>query len=215
MFDFTFGKIFIIVIIALLVLGPQKTLTLSRTVGQWLAKAQKFVSQAKGQFKQIQDEMEQQVKLEEINNLKKEFFETKQQLHEELEKISSEAKKTINKVEDGSSSSARIEELQKIISDSTVESESDEIAQEFLKNKRTLISTGAGRKESENNELFEGSVPNERSFNFQKSSMPVCLSDLPNPLGLSHSTAKSLKAKKVSIKAQERQILKKITKIKL
>ena len=47
MFDFSFGELALIGAIALVVLGPERLPRVARTVGDWLGKAQRYVSQVK------------------------------------------------------------------------------------------------------------------------------------------------------------------------
>jgi sec-independent protein translocase protein TatB len=47
MFDFSFGELALIGAVALVVLGPERLPKVARTVGEWLGKAQRYVSQVK------------------------------------------------------------------------------------------------------------------------------------------------------------------------
>jgi sec-independent protein translocase protein TatB len=47
MFDFSMGELAVIGAIALVVLGPERLPKVARTVGDWLGKAQRYVSQVK------------------------------------------------------------------------------------------------------------------------------------------------------------------------
>jgi sec-independent protein translocase protein TatB len=47
MFDFSFGELAVIGTVALVVLGPERLPKVARTVGAWVGKAQRYVSQVK------------------------------------------------------------------------------------------------------------------------------------------------------------------------
>lgn len=47
MFDFSMGELAVIGVVALVVLGPERLPRVARTVGDWLGKAQRYVSQVK------------------------------------------------------------------------------------------------------------------------------------------------------------------------
>jgi sec-independent protein translocase protein TatB len=47
MFDFSFGELALIGTVALVVLGPERLPKVARTVGEWVGKAQRYVSQVK------------------------------------------------------------------------------------------------------------------------------------------------------------------------
>ena len=47
MFDFSFGEIAVIGAVALVVLGPERLPKVARTAGEWMGKAQRYVSQVK------------------------------------------------------------------------------------------------------------------------------------------------------------------------
>jgi sec-independent protein translocase protein TatB len=47
MLDFSFGELALIGAVALVVLGPERLPKVARTVGEWLGKAQRYVSQVK------------------------------------------------------------------------------------------------------------------------------------------------------------------------
>lgn len=47
MFDFSFGELALIGAVALVVLGPERLPRVARTAGEWIGKAQRYVSQVK------------------------------------------------------------------------------------------------------------------------------------------------------------------------
>ncbi len=65
MFDFSLGELAVIGAVSLIVLGPERLPKVARTAGQWLSKAQRYVSQVKNdinremdlaELKKLQDE---------------------------------------------------------------------------------------------------------------------------------------------------------------
>jgi sec-independent protein translocase protein TatB len=65
MFDFGFSELFIIGLIALVVLGPERLPRVARQAGQWMGKLQRYVSDVKS-------DINRQMELEELRNLQKE-----------------------------------------------------------------------------------------------------------------------------------------------
>lgn len=65
MFDFSFGEIGLIGVVALVVLGPERMPKVARTIGEWIGKAQRYVNEVKSD---INREME----LAELKKLKEE-----------------------------------------------------------------------------------------------------------------------------------------------
>ncbi len=68
MLDFSFGELLTISIVALVVLGPERLPRVAHSIGTWLGKAQRYVSQVKAdidreieasEFKRIRDEATQ------------------------------------------------------------------------------------------------------------------------------------------------------------
>lgn len=68
MFDFSFGELALIGTVALVVLGPERLPKVARTVGEWVGKAQRYVSQVKSdinremeltELKKLQEEARQ------------------------------------------------------------------------------------------------------------------------------------------------------------
>jgi len=68
MFDIGFAELLVLVIIGMVVIGPEKLPTVMRTVGKTVGQARRFMSG-------IQNQIEQEVKLDELN--KKIMAETK------------------------------------------------------------------------------------------------------------------------------------------
>jgi len=68
MFDFSFGELALIGAVALVVLGPERLPRVARTAGEWIGKAQRYVSQVKSdinremelaELKKLQEEARQ------------------------------------------------------------------------------------------------------------------------------------------------------------
>ena len=70
MFDISWGKLVIIGVVALIVIGPKELPTVLRAVGQWMAKIRRMAGEFQGQFQDAMREAE-------MADLKKEFDETK------------------------------------------------------------------------------------------------------------------------------------------
>src|SRR5437588_2611552 len=69
MFDISWGKLVIIGVVALIVIGPKELPTVLRTVGQWMSKIRRMASEFQGQFQEAMREAE-------MADLKKQFDET-------------------------------------------------------------------------------------------------------------------------------------------
>jgi sec-independent protein translocase protein TatB len=69
MFDISWGKLVIIGVVALLVIGPKELPAVLRMVGQWMGKMRRMASEFQGQFQEAMREAE-------MADLKKSFDET-------------------------------------------------------------------------------------------------------------------------------------------
>jgi len=58
MFDIGWGKIVIIAVIALIVIGPKELPAVLRTVGQWMGKVRRMAAEFQGQFQEAMREAE-------------------------------------------------------------------------------------------------------------------------------------------------------------
>ena len=58
MFEIGWGKIVLIGIVALLVIGPKELPAVLRTLGQWMAKLRRMASEFQGQFQEAMLEAE-------------------------------------------------------------------------------------------------------------------------------------------------------------
>lgn len=97
MFDFSLGKLLLLALIALLVLGPDKLPGAARTVGA-------MVRRMRGAWENVRSEVERELEVEEIRRAARqaaadaeaaqtEASESLKQLHEEVEKARSEVAK--------------------------------------------------------------------------------------------------------------------------
>lgn len=82
MFDFSFGELALIGTVALVVLGPERLPKVARTVGEWVGKAQRYVSQVKSD---INREME----LAELKKLQEEARQAAQSVQSSLNEVKS------------------------------------------------------------------------------------------------------------------------------
>ena len=80
MFDFSFGELAVIGTVALVVLGPERLPKVARTVGEWVGKAQRYVSQVKSDIKR---EME----LAELTKLQEEARQAAQSVQSSLSEV--------------------------------------------------------------------------------------------------------------------------------
>src|SRR6185436_1319264 len=69
MFDISWGKLVIIGVVALIVIGPKELPAVLRTIGQWMGKVRRMASEFQGQFQEAMREAE-------MADLKKQFDET-------------------------------------------------------------------------------------------------------------------------------------------
>ena len=69
MFDISWGKLVIIGVVALLVIGPKELPSVLRMVGQWMGKIRRMAGEFQGQFQEAMREAE-------MTDLKKQFDET-------------------------------------------------------------------------------------------------------------------------------------------
>jgi sec-independent protein translocase protein TatB len=101
MFDFSFGELALIGAIALVVLGPERLPKVARTVGDWLGKAQRYVSQVKAD---INREME----LAELKKLQEEARAAAQSVQSAVQGFESDLQKAATEVSSAVSSPGEI-----------------------------------------------------------------------------------------------------------
>ena len=78
MFDISWGKLVIIGVVALIVIGPKELPAVLRTLGQWMAKIRRMAGEFQGQFNEAMREAE-------MADLKKQFDETTSSLNSVLD----------------------------------------------------------------------------------------------------------------------------------
>lgn len=66
MFDVSFSELFVIAVVALLVIGPEKLPKLARTMGAFMGRMQRYVAQVK-------EEVNREVRFEELQKLQQEI----------------------------------------------------------------------------------------------------------------------------------------------
>lgn len=71
MFDIAFSELIVIGIVALIVIGPERLPKVARTAGQWLGRLNRYVAQVK-------QDIDRDMKLEELRRLQAEMKETAQ-----------------------------------------------------------------------------------------------------------------------------------------
>ncbi len=90
MFDIGFSELFLILVVALIVVGPERLPALARKVGR-------YVSKAKQTFENVKREVESELETEELNkrlaenNILKETKELTNEVTEELNQIAKKA----------------------------------------------------------------------------------------------------------------------------
>jgi sec-independent protein translocase protein TatB len=102
MFDFSFGELAVIGAVALVVLGPERLPRVARTAGEWIGKAQRYVSQVKSD---INREME----LAELKKLQEEARKAAQSVQSGFNELQSEmnrAASSLTSIEESSAASA-------------------------------------------------------------------------------------------------------------
>jgi sec-independent protein translocase protein TatB len=78
MFDISWGKLVIIGVVALIVIGPKELPAVLRTIGQWMGKIRRMAGEFQGQFQDAMREAE-------MADLKKQFDETTSSLNSVLD----------------------------------------------------------------------------------------------------------------------------------
>lgn len=102
MFDFSFGELAVIGAVALVVLGPERLPRVARTAGEWIGKAQRYVSQVKSD---INREME----LAELKKLQEEARKAAQSVQSGFSDLQSEMNRAatgLTSLEDSPAASA-------------------------------------------------------------------------------------------------------------
>ena len=82
MFDFSFGELALIGTVALVVLGPERLPKVARTVGEWVGKAQRYVSQVKS-------DINRELELAELKKLQEEARQAAQSVQSSINDVRS------------------------------------------------------------------------------------------------------------------------------
>lgn len=93
MFDFGFSELFIIGLIALVVLGPERLPRVARQAGQWMGKLQRYVSDVKS-------DINRQMELEELRNLQKEVTTAARDMESSFKSAVDETQSELNTIAD-------------------------------------------------------------------------------------------------------------------
>jgi sec-independent protein translocase protein TatB len=83
MFDFSFGELALIGTVALVVLGPERLPKVARTVGEWVGKAQRYVSQVKS-------DINREIELSELKKLQEEARQAAASVQSSLNEVRSD-----------------------------------------------------------------------------------------------------------------------------
>jgi sec-independent protein translocase protein TatB len=89
MFDISWGKLIIIGVVALVVIGPKELPTVLRTVGLWMGKMRRMAAEFQGQFQDAMREAE-------MADLKKTFDETTSGLTSAFDPLKNDMDKMVN-----------------------------------------------------------------------------------------------------------------------
>src|SRR5512134_875300 len=90
MFDFSFGEIGVIGVVALVVLGPERMPKVARTIGDWIGKAQRYVNEVKSDINREMDLAELKTLKEEAQNAAQSIRSSVQGLQADLSKAASD-----------------------------------------------------------------------------------------------------------------------------
>jgi sec-independent protein translocase protein TatB len=103
MFDFSFGELAIIGAVALVVLGPERLPKVARTAGEWLGKAQRYVSQVKS-------DINREIELAELKKLQEEARQAAQSVQSSLNEVRSDLTSLEAEIGKGSGSASTTSE---------------------------------------------------------------------------------------------------------
>ena len=90
MFDFSFGELGLIAVVALIVLGPERLPKVARQAGDWIGKAQRYVSQVKADINREMELAELKKLQEEARNAAQSVQSGFTELQNEMNKATSE-----------------------------------------------------------------------------------------------------------------------------
>src|SRR5690606_30148386 len=110
MFDFGFAELFIIGLVALVVLGPERLPRVARQAGQWMGKLQRYVSDVKS-------DLNRQMELDELRNLQKEVTDAARNVEGSFKSAVDETRSELNSIsgsfEDAGSSGSTSQDVPK------------------------------------------------------------------------------------------------------
>ena len=92
MFDFGFWELILVMVVALLVVGPERLPGLARQVGLWLGKAKRFISS-------VRSDIEREIRAEELKNMLNQQQSEIQELKGMLAETHSQVKSEVNQAE--------------------------------------------------------------------------------------------------------------------
>lgn len=91
MFDFGFSELFVIGLIALVVLGPERLPRVAKQAGQWMGKLQRYVADVKS-------DINRQMELEELRNLQKEVTDAARNVESSFKSTVDETKSELDSI---------------------------------------------------------------------------------------------------------------------
>jgi sec-independent protein translocase protein TatB len=101
MFDFGFWEILMIVLVALIVVGPERLPGLARTVGFWVGKAKRMVADVKTEIheqvaaEELKKALDEQDLMEDVYEMIEETKKTGQEIRQEVQQTSQEIKQEV------------------------------------------------------------------------------------------------------------------------
>lgn len=91
MFDVSFSELFVIAVVALLVVGPEKLPKLARTLGAFVGRSQRYLAQVK-------EEVNREMRFEELQKLQQEIKQSAQNTETELKNLTTKKPRKSPKV---------------------------------------------------------------------------------------------------------------------
>jgi len=103
MFDFSFGEIAVIGVVALVVLGPERMPKVARSIGEWIGKAQRYVNEVKSDINREMELAELKKLQEEARSAAQSIQSSVQGLQSDLQQAASELNKPLGSDVSGTS----------------------------------------------------------------------------------------------------------------
>ena len=91
MFDIGFSEMFVIAVVALVVLGPERLPKVARQAGEWIGKLQRYVADVKS-------DISRQVELEELRKMQQEMQGTARELESSVQKSVSDMQAQVSEL---------------------------------------------------------------------------------------------------------------------